>query len=38
MGDMADALNEAGEELWLLHLSGQCGEDRCPYCEGDDDE
>lgn len=33
MGDIADANIEEGEYLWMLHTTGQCGEDICPYCE-----
>ena len=37
MGDMADDLIDAGEEQWLLHLTGECG-DSCPHCLRHDQE
>ena len=36
MGDIADYLTEQGETAWFLHISGQCGEDPCPYCEDEE--
>jgi hypothetical protein len=33
MGDIADYYTEQGEDEWILHCTGQCGQDPCPYCE-----
>lgn len=33
MGDMADYHTEEGLNAWILHITGQCGPDRCQYCE-----
>jgi len=32
MGDIADYINEQGEDMWLAHINGNCFED-CIYCE-----
>ena len=37
MGDMADDLMEAGEDMWYAHQMGNCFED-CIYCLEEDDE
>ena len=41
MGDMADYLNEQGEDMWIDHINGheafpryyQYHSDDCPYCQ-----
>ena len=38
MGDMADYYTEQGQDAWFAHLAGQCGPDRCPYCEKEETE
>ena len=37
MGDMADHLNEIGEDQWIRHLNGECI-DLCPYCDDEEKE
>jgi len=36
MGDEAERQIEEGMDAWSRHISGDCGPDRCQYCEDEE--